>query len=137
MIVFMGAIAAALTYTMFHSKNMMLGFPSAIFWALTGWQAYTISTTAWDFYSTLGFACIAGMTVFSFTAMYALRTKKEDIESGDEYIDEGEEPEVFIDEGGKDETAQVKGESRRVNRIRDNAERRRVKRKEGIRDKWA
>lgn len=102
-------LAAWLTATMFRSQNMMLGFPSAIFWALTGACFYLVPSavdpmpdiewvTGW--WNWLGFACF-GMVIFCVTAMYALRTKKEDTRAGEEYIDEGPDDTRYIDEDSK------------------------------------
>jgi len=85
-------LAVALTYAMFHNKQVMLGFPSAIFWALLGGHSYTLSTVTWDMYYFLFFASM-GMTIFSLVAMYALRSK--DLAGPD--ADKG----AFIDERGR------------------------------------
>ena len=86
--------AIALTCAMFATKNSMLGFPSAIFWAITGGQAYTLSTVTWDIYYLIFFASAFGMTIFCVVGAYGLREKRdtlgdEDMEKGDgDYFDE-------------------------------------------------
>jgi len=120
---FLGLIALGLTWAMFQSRNMMLGFPAAIFWAILGGYAYTESTTAWgDWQFYLAFACLLGMTTFSAFAAYGLRTKKGEEKEGEGFIDEGREDIRFIDEGEPEE-----GISRQVRKVRDNADRRRTK----------
>lgn len=94
---FLGFIAVSLTHTMFTKREMMLGFPSAMFWALTGGQGFIISTVVWDIYHFIGISCALGMTIFSVIAMYGLREKhdtiaEQSIEKGDgEYVDEEDE----------------------------------------------
>jgi hypothetical protein len=96
--------AVVLTYAMFQSRNAMLGFPSAIMWALLGGYSYTQSTVPWgDIYFYLFIATLIGMTPFSMFAAYGLRTKKEDLKEGGEYIDEGKDDLQFIDENKKGE----------------------------------
>jgi len=121
------AITLVLTWVMFQTKNMMLGFPCVMFWAITGGYCYTQSTATWDIWYLLFFASTFGMTIFCALAMYGLRTKKEEQEEGDQLIDEGGDETQFIDEGEPEEDV-----SRQVKRIRDNAERRRTK---GVRRK--
>jgi len=104
------AIAVALTFVMFLSHQMMLGFPCVIFWAIMGGYCYTQSTATWDIWYFLFFASAIGMTIFCAFAMYGLRTKKE------------EATERFIDEGEPEE-----GVSRQVRKVRNSAERRRTK----------
>ena len=99
---FMALLLAALGLTvgMVVSKNAMLGFPSAIFWAILGGYCYTQSTATWDIYYMLFFASF-GMAIFCMLAMYALRTKKEEAQEGDLYFDEGGDKDIkFVDEGG-------------------------------------
>ncbi len=88
-------LAMALTYAMFAMRQVMLGFPSAIFWAILGAYSYTLSAATWDIYYFLFFASLF-MAIFSMLAMYALRSK--DIEGPD--ADEGE----YIDEERSDGT---------------------------------
>jgi len=94
-------LALVLTATMFATQQMMLGFPSAIFWALLGGQSYLQSTIPWgDIYFYIYFASF-GMAIFCMFAAYALRTKKEEADEGDLFFDEGGDKDVkFIDEGG-------------------------------------
>jgi len=66
------AAALVLTFTMFHTRNMVLGFPCGIFWALTGGAAYDISASTWDLYYDLFFAAM-GMCIFTIYAAYTLR----------------------------------------------------------------
>lgn len=125
------AAAVILTWAMFSSKSSMLGFPSAIFWAITGGWSYQQSAAVWDIYYLTFFASF-GMTIFSMFAAYALRTKKEEAEEGDLYFDEGGDKDVkFIDENVKGGNAEVEPDSdgeqpsRRVRDIRDRASKRR------------
>lgn len=84
-----GFIAVALTFTMFHSKEAMLGFPCALFWAIFGGQAYLSSTTPWgDIYFYLAFSSLLGMTTFSMLGAYGLREKRDTL--GDEALEEEE-----------------------------------------------
>lgn len=81
--------ALGLTVAMFTTHNMMLGFPSAIFWGILGGFAYNQSATTWDWQYLLFFASM-GMVIFCVIAMYALRRKDlagPDI-GGGEFIDE-------------------------------------------------
>lgn len=101
-------ISLALTCTMFATRERMLGFPCAIFWILTGAQAYILSTTPWgDIYYYIFFASAIGMTVFCILASFALRERRdtladEELEKGDgTYIDEtegGKEPDLLSEE---------------------------------------
>lgn len=75
MLYLFGLMAVALTCAMFISKQSMLGFPSAIMWALLGGQAYTMHVTTWDIYFDLAFASLLGMVTFSIYAAYGLREK--------------------------------------------------------------
>lgn len=97
MLIILTAAALTLTFIMFLSKNMMLGFPSGIFWALLGGYSYTLSTTTWDMYYFLFFASM-GMTIFAIYAAFGLREKKDAI--ADKEMDEdSKEPEpTYIDE---------------------------------------
>lgn len=93
----LGFIAVYLTSAMFHTKQMMLGFPCVIFWAILGGYCYLDSTATWDWQYFVFFGSM-GMVIFSLLAMYALRTRKEEKKEGDELIDEGKEKEKFVDE---------------------------------------
>jgi len=65
-------VALTLTYTMFHKREPLLGYPSAIFWFMLGGAAYTESSATWDIEYLLFFASI-GMGIFCALGMYALR----------------------------------------------------------------
>jgi len=62
----------ALTVVMFVTRNMMLGFPSAIFWGIFGGYSYMQSAETWDWQYILFFASM-GMVIFSLFAAFALR----------------------------------------------------------------
>lgn len=91
-------VAVALTVAMFVSRNPMLGFPSAMFWALFGGQAYVQSTAAWDMYFLVAFASLLGMVTFCAFGAYGLREKKDSRTDEDEYIDEKGSKESYYDE---------------------------------------
>ncbi len=95
----LGAIAVLLTCVMFLSKQMMLGFPSAMFWAIMAGYCYDQSLVTWDLYYLTFFASM-GMVIFCVLAMYGLRTKKEEIKEGDALIDEELDNEKYLDEKG-------------------------------------
>ena len=126
--------AVVLTYGMFQSRSSMLGFPCLIFWAILGGYCYQESTATWDIYYLLFFGSF-GMAIFSAFAAFGLRTKKEELAEGDEFIDEGKEDIKFIDEGGKgggEDTEDESGPdgekpSRRTRDIRDRANKRRTR----------
>ena len=89
---FLSIIPLGLLAVMFAKREVMLGFPSGIFWAILGAYAYTRSTGDWsDWNYVFFFACMM-MAVFSFIAMYALRKRDLAGPDADEggYIDEGE-----------------------------------------------
>ena len=90
--------AVGLTVAMFATRQMMLGFPCAIFWAILGGVAYSESTAEWDLFYLTFFACM-GMLIFSVLAMYGLRTRKQEIADGDPYLDEGRDTDRYFDEG--------------------------------------
>ncbi len=121
------AIAVVLTFTMFHTRQMMLGFPCVIFWAILGGHAYTLSTATWDVYYFLFFASAFGMTVFCAMAMYGLRESKDTLEEEEKYIDEEKDTSRYIDENqsNKGESDEPKM-SERTKGLRDRAEKRRV-----------
>ena len=124
--------AVFLTTAMFRSRQAMLGFPCGIFWALLGGYAYTMTDQFFppvDLYAFLSIASLLGMTPFTIFAAYGLRTKKEELAEGDEFIDEGKDDVKFIDEDGKpDSNTDDEEKPRRVARnIRERAERRRAK----------
>lgn len=81
-------VATILTYALFRTKSPMLGFPSAMFFALAGGQAYTLSTATWDIYFLFAFACLLGMTTFCAFGAYGLREKRDTI--GDEEMEKGD-----------------------------------------------
>lgn len=119
-------VAVMLTLTMFLSRQMMLGFPCAMFWAIAGGQAYTLSTTPWgDIYFYLFFACTFGMTIFTIFGAFALR--KEDLSEPDsdeeKLFDEEKEPDVS---GAMEEDT-----SSRSQKVRDRADQRRDHRRGG------
>lgn len=98
-------ISLALTCTMFATRERMLGFACAMFWMITGAQAYTLSTVMWDMYYFLFFASAVGMTIFCILAAFALREKRdaiadEELEQGDgKYVGEQEkEPDLLSEE---------------------------------------
>jgi hypothetical protein len=96
-------IALVLTCAMFGLREMMLGFPSAIFWAIGGGQAYTESAAIWDIYYFIFFASL-GMAIYSMYAAYGVR--KSDLDTtGPHGIDPDasyhDEDKVAIDEMGE------------------------------------
>ena len=119
-------LAAILTYAMFSSRQAMLGFPCAIFWAILGAYSYTLSTIPWgDIYFYLFFASMFGMTLFCAFAAYGLREIKDVGTDEDEFIDEkaGQAQSEKVEEDAySDEEV---GPSRRVQELRDRAKRRR------------
>lgn len=96
-LILVGAIALGLTIAMFLTKNLMLGYPCAIFWASLSGLFYAKSAVTWDAEYILFFACF-GMTVFCVLVMFALRRR--DISGPDDvrekYIDEGSERKTGI-----------------------------------------
>ncbi len=122
-------MAVAITAIMFGTKERMLGFPSAIFWAIFGGYCYTLSTTTWDLYYITFFAAL-GMTIFSMYAAYALRRrdlepKEEDWEDSGKMIDEGGGgPDSGEPTSNETEDSSTKP-SRFVRNVRDRADRRR------------
>ncbi len=122
-------IAVVLTCAMFFSKNMMLGFPSMMFWAIAGAQSYTLSSIPWGDWQYYLFFASFGMAIFSALAMYSLREKRdtiadEEMERGDGKLigDDDKEKDMF----GDDEEAAVIP-SERSRRLRERAEKRRSK----------
>ena len=129
----LGFIASCLTATMFATRQMMLGFPSGMFWFILGGYAYTQSTATWDIYYLLFFASM-GMGIFSIYAAFALRAKTEELRDGEEYIDEGKDDMRFIDEKGSESGAggaEPEPTYNRAQRLRDRVK----KRREAIRKK--
>ena len=96
----LSGIAVFLTITMFISRQSMLGFPCAIFWAITGAHAFTLSTIPWgdiEFFIFIG--STLGMTPFTAYAAFGLREKRDSL--AEEEMDEGGdggEYDPFIDE---------------------------------------
>ena len=125
----LAVLALGLVIAMFATKQMMLGFPSAIFWFILGGYAYTQSVATWDINYFLFFGSM-GMGIFSMFAAYGLRTKKEELRIGEEYIDEGRDDLKFIDEeknghaktGPEDDAIPPRD---RMQEVRDRARRRR------------
>ena len=123
-------ISVALTCTMFATRQSMLGFPCAIFWAVMGGQGYLQSTATWDIYYIVFFASM-GMTIFSLFAMYGLRGKDLSGPDADEepFIDEEKEPDISGIDKNNDEASGIDGEkpSKRTKELRERAARRRRK----------
>lgn len=71
-------LAVGLTAIMFLRREVMLGFPCAIFWAILGGFAYTESLATWDMYYFLFFASL-GMAIFSMYSAFALREKRDSL----------------------------------------------------------
>jgi len=87
----LAGISVLLTCTMFAIKQVMLGFACAIFWMITGAQAYTLSEATWDIYYFIFIACSLGMTLLCVLGMFGLKDKTEEtMGKWDEepYIDE-------------------------------------------------
>lgn len=92
-------LAIGLTISMFHTKNALLGYPSAIMWAVLGGYAYIESAAPWqDWQYYLAIASLLGMVPFTIYAAFGLREKRDSIaevqmEKGDgKYIDEVKKP---------------------------------------------
>ncbi len=128
-------ISVSLTCVMFASKQPMLGFPCAIFWAITGADAFILSVIPWgDIYFYIFIASLLGMTPFTAYAAFALREPKDTIADSemDEENKESHQPTTYIDEGGngnkQGELRETSQPSSRVKGIRARARARRVKR---------
>lgn len=93
----LGLVALGLTGFMFHTRNAMLGFPSAVFWALFGGFAYTLSAATWDIHFMIAFASLLGMVTFTALGAYGLRERRDTI--ADEEMERGEGG--YIDESKK------------------------------------
>ena len=126
----LGVIALGLTVAMFVTKNHMLGFACAIFWAIFAGANYLNSQATWDIYYFMFFAG-AGMTIFTMYGAFGLRPKDlagPDADKG-AFIDEGGSPKRTDDYGlGEDEDEFNRTWNRgseAAKRIRDRAERRR------------
>lgn len=123
-----GTIALFLTIAMFATKEIMLGFPALMFWAVFGGYAYTLSIATWDPYYFVFFAAM-GMVIFMALATFAMRARTATPEE-DEFIDEGEDVPggSFIDEGSKP--------SKRSQAVRDRAKKRRKRLSIKNEDNW-
>ena len=131
-LIILAFICTSLTVGMFLTKNMMLGYPSALFWAVMGGYCYGQATSKdWtDLYYLLFFACF-GMVIFCAFAMYGLREKRDPVGEGDEYPeeaagsseDDSQEDQEGTEEG--DEFADKHKPGRRMQELRERAKRRR------------
>ncbi len=120
------ALALGLTFTMFISKEIMLGWACVMFWAILGAYSYTLSEATWDIHYFLFFACMFGMVILCALGMNTLRTKKQEEEVGEEFSDEGKDDLHYIDEGkGEGDNSEESGESRQTKEVRGRAEKRR------------
>ena len=117
-------IAVILTVVLFAAKQPLLGFPSAIFWALFGADCYILRATATDIYSIMGFASFLGMVTFCAFGAFAVREKRDSI--GDVELEHGDGP--LFDEVKKDNVFKDKdvvGESKRSQKLHARANNRR------------
>ncbi len=121
--------AVVLTCAMFFSKNSMLGFPCAIFWAIAGGQSYTLSSTPWGDWQYYLFFASFGMAIFCAFAAYALRDKDDSDTDEDEYKEEqGEKGEKYVGEKDSDGFyGEDTKRSPRSQKLRDRADKRRGK----------
>lgn len=117
-------LAVGLTVAMFATRQVMLGFPSLIMWAVLGAYAYTLSTTAWgDWQFYLFFASAFGMTIFCAMAMYGLRERRDTL--GEEGMEKGEDKLIGDEEKGEDIDAfEETKPSKRTEDLRKRAEKR-------------
>ena len=119
-------LALGLTIAMFSTRESMLGFPCAIFWAVLGGFAYTQFTTAWvDWQFYLAFACLLGMVPFSALAAFGLREKRDTI-ADEDMGEEGKDEGGYVDEEKEAVFEEESGVSERTKGIRDRAKRRRT-----------
>ena len=131
MLFVLAGAAVFLTIAMIGFKQMMLGPPCAIFWAILGGYAYQESTATWDMEYFLFFASMA-MAIFSLYAMYGVRPRdlspgKEEWDDTESYADEGNsEGEPASESGGGDIEKDEIGDERRKNREKRRDARRRV-----------
>ena len=124
---FLGLLALGLTMAMFHSRNMMLGFPSAMFWAILGSYAYTQSTIPWgDWQFFLCFACAFGMVIFCVLAMYGLREVKDTEAEGEEEEGAGWDKDLYGEKKGREEETASSSLGKRTKRLRQRASQRRT-----------
>lgn len=106
-------VALGLTIAMFATKNMLLGFPSGIFWGISAGQLYLMWTDTGEIIYNIAFiACGLGMVVFTIFAAFSLREKRDTIADEEMENDDGE----FIDE-----------ESPKLKRLHNRADQRRRK----------
>ena len=123
-------ISTMLTYGMFKTRQSMMGFPCAMFWAVLSAYCYIESAIPWgDIYYYMFFAA-AGMTIFTALAAFGLREKHdtladESMEKGDsKFIDEKKVP--VIEESDDPFSLESKGEkSRRSKDLEERAMERR------------
>ena len=128
-------IAALLTVGMFVSRERMLGFPCGIAWFIAGGLCYVSSAADWDMDFISAFSWFF-MGVFTIYAAFGLKTKKEELDIGGEYIDEGKDDLQFIDENGNgnkgsDKSSSIDADEEKPRRsarvIRERADRRRTR----------
>ena len=121
MLTILGIFALTLTCAMFIKRESLLGSPSGMFWGILGGHAYTLSTAEWDIYYFMFFASM-GMLIFCIFAAFILKTKKQEIEEGEEFIDEGKDDLQFIDEGNAKEKYDEYGNPRHVKKAQPEEE---------------
>lgn len=127
------SIATILTATMFATKQSMLGFACAIFWALAGAQAFTLSTAAWDIYHLAGFSMLLGMVSLTALGANGLREKRDTI--GDVSMEGGHEKDVkFFDEKGAKDVILNNDNGNKEKRDRRESSRERIKRRKEERE---
>ncbi len=142
MLYLFGGLAVLLTCAMFLSKQSMLGFPAAIFWALLGGQAYSMHVTAWDIYFLLAFASLLGMTTFTIYAAYGLREKPDYYDQEADVPDNGGPYKQTDTETGESEDKTSDGffgesePNKRTTALRERAEDRRTGKRRKPRINW-
>jgi len=94
----LAVIPLELTVAMFLSRQMMLGLPSALFWAVLGGYAYTQSTTPWGDWQYFLFFASMGMVMYCALAAYGLRERK-DVDAEGEEAEGHDLDSVFYGEG--------------------------------------
>ena len=106
-------LALGLTMLLFVTREGMLGFVAGMAWFIFGGYCYTESAATWDMaYFYFFFSMFIG--VFCIFAAFVLKTKKQEIEEGEEFIDEGKDDLQFIDEGNAKEKYDEYGNPRHV-----------------------
>lgn len=142
MIFILAGAAVILTYGVFHTRSMLLGFPAGIMWFLLGGMCYTLSTALWDIEYFLFFAAMF-LGIFVIYAAYTvnrrdLKPAKEDWDDSDKYVDEKDKdvsPEAAaLREAEKDSyigdddqsTDSQKRSSERLKRIQEKGRERRI-----------